>query len=149
MARPTKWNASLQQRIVTYILAGSYIETAAKAADVHKDTLYDWLQRGARGEEPYAGFSDAVEKALAEAEIRDLARIDKAADAHWQAAAWKLERRNPKMWGRREYTELTGADGGPITHADLTDRTDADLVAEAEAIARRAAAVGSGGAPGA
>ena len=135
MARPKgttklELNPELQNRIITYIKAGSYIETAEAAAGICKDTLYDWLRRGANGEEPFGGFSDAVQRALAEAEIRDLARIDKAAEMQWQAAAWKLERRNPRMWGRREYQELTGADGGPIETRELQSKTTEELIAE-------------------
>ena len=118
----------LATRIVTYIRAGSYVETAAAASGVTKSTLHRWLKRGSEGEEPFASFSDAVETALAEAELRDLARIDKAADESWQAAAWKLERRNPRQWGRREYSEVTGADGGPIRYEQLTEsELDAEI----------------------
>lgn len=119
MARPKgttrlELDSELSARIITYIKAGSYVETAAAAAGVDRSTLHRWLKRGAEGAEPFANFADAVEAALAEAELRDLARIDRAAETQWQAAAWKLERRNPKSWGRREYAELTGGDGGPI-----------------------------------
>ena len=119
----------LQTRILTYIRAGACLETAAAAAGINRTTLHRWLKRGAEGEQPFADFSDAVEKTLAEAEIRDLARIDKAAETQWAAAAWKLERRNPRMWGRREYNELTGADGGPIRFEQLSE---SDLDAEIE-----------------
>lgn len=132
----------IQTRIATYILAGSYIETAAKAAGIHKDTLYDWLKRGATGEEPFASFSDAVERALGEAEIRDLAVVSKAAQAGvWQAAAWKLERRNPKAWGRRIAAEVSGPDRGPIEldAADAREQLMAKLQATHERIVADAA----------
>ena len=39
---------------------------------------------------------------VAKADLRDLTVINKAANAgHWQAAAWYLERSDPKHWGRR------------------------------------------------
>ena len=105
----------LQTRIVTYIQAGAYVETSAAAAGICKDTFYDWLKRGAAGEEPFKCFSDAVEKAAAEAEVRDLAVIDKAArGGTWQAAAWKLERRNPKAWGRRIVRETRDDEHDPL-----------------------------------
>jgi transposase len=106
----------LASRIITFIKAGSYLETAAAAAGVNSSTLHRWLKRGAQGEEPFAGFRSSVEAALAEAELRDLARIDRAAETQWQAAAWKLERRNPKKWGHR--VDLTGTVDGAITHAN-------------------------------
>lgn len=48
-----------------------------------------------------AAFSDAVEKAQAEGEMMALARISRAGTEHWQADAWRLERKFPKRWGRR------------------------------------------------
>ncbi len=71
-------------------------------AGVSKVTLYGWLKLGAREEEgPHVEFLNAVEKAQAEAEMRDLDRVDAAAEAGaWQAAAWRLERRSPQRWGR-------------------------------------------------
>lgn len=129
VGRPTKLNQGVQQKIVTAIRAGNYIETAAAYAGINKTTLYDWLKRGAREQErfrknpkarvrkreaPYVEFSNAVEKALAEAEIRDVAIIGKAAEEQWQAAAWRLERKFPKRWGRQVALEHSGKGGGGI-----------------------------------
>lgn len=116
MGRPTKLNYGVQEKIVQAIKAGNYIETAAAYAGISKSTLYEWLKRGERenqrvaknpryrikkSEKPYVEFSNAIEKALAEAEIRDVAIIGKAAEEQWQAAAWRLERKFPDKWGRR------------------------------------------------
>lgn len=111
----------LASRIITYIKAGSYLETAAAAAGVNRSTLHRWLKRGAEGEESFAGFRSSVEGALAEAELRDLARIDRAAETDWKAAAWKLERRNPKRWGRR--IDLTGSVDTAITLSNAPGET--------------------------
>ena len=116
MARPTKLNKDIQNKIVTAIKMGNYIETAAAVAGINKTTLYDWLKRGERekqrvendsrkkirkSEAIYVEFSNAVEKALAEAEARDVMLISKAANTQWQAAAWRLERKFPDRWGRK------------------------------------------------
>lgn len=116
MGRPTKLNYEVQEKIIQAIKAGNYMETAAAYAGINKSTLYDWLKRGERekqrmgknpryrirkSEKPYVEFSDAVEKALAEAEMRDVLLIGKAAEEQWQAAAWRLERKFPDRWGRR------------------------------------------------
>jgi len=120
MGRPTKLTPELQKQIVAYITAGSYIETAAAAAGIDKTTLHDWLRRGKAGDKPFDEFSHAVERAMGQADMRDLAVIDRASqDGVWQAAAWKLERKHPDKWGRTR-VEVTGVDGGPITHADAT-----------------------------
>ena len=114
--RPTKLDYKVQEKIIQAIKAGNYMETAAAYAGISKSTLYDWLKRGERekqrvaknpryrirkSEKIYVDFSDAVEKALAEAEVRDVLLISKAAEEQWQAAAWRLERKFPDRWGRR------------------------------------------------
>jgi transposase-like protein len=117
LGRPTKLTPEVQESLVQMVRAGNYAETAAAYAGVDKTTLYDWLKRGradrlADTESPHADFSHAVEKALAHAEITDVLHIGAAAadKAHWPAAAWRLERRDPKKWGRRDKLALTGGD---------------------------------------
>lgn len=101
MARPTKLTPELQEKIVKAVKAGNYIETAAAFAGISKQTLYDWMKRGndaTRG--AYREFLDAMEKALAEAEMFDVYQITRAAQAgNWQAAAWRLERKFPTKYG--------------------------------------------------
>lgn len=114
--RPTKFNAEIADDIVKFLAGGGYIETAAAACGIHKDTLYAWLKQGARAESgPKRRFSDAVQKALAEAEIRASAQIQLHGKKEWQAYAWYLERRYPDRWGRRRL-EVTGPDGGAVQH---------------------------------
>lgn len=101
--RPEKLTPELQQKIVDAIRMGAYIETASAYAGINKSTLYDWMKRGARAKSgKYKEFSNAIEKALAESEMRDLAVIAKASQENWQAAAWRLERKFPDRWGRRK-----------------------------------------------
>lgn len=118
MARPTKLTPKLQEQIVSYLRAGAYVETAAAAAGIAKDTLYAWLRRGAAGEEPFARFAAAVEEAQAKSELRDLAIIGKAAETEWTAAAWRLERKYPDRYGRRARIEHSGHDRVTIAVTD-------------------------------
>jgi len=124
--RPTKLNEDIQNRIVAAIQRGAYIETAAKMTGITKATFYDWLKKGAHvrdileknedmiiteEQNQLMEFSYAIQKATAESEIRDLAAIDTAAqNGQWQAAAWKLERKHHKRWGRK--VAITDHDGG-------------------------------------
>ena len=103
--RPTKLTPEVQAKICEAIRAGNYIETAAAFAGIRKSTLYDWLRRGQRASHGlYRSFSEAVEKAQADTEARDVALIAKAAaEGNWKAAAWRLERKFPERWGRREH----------------------------------------------
>jgi transposase len=137
MSRPTKLNAETHTTIINAITAGAYIETAAAHAGIHKDTLYDWLKKGRQhsqqetnGEkltekqQALARFSDAIEKALGDAELRDIAIISKAAaEGAWQASAWRLERKFPDRWGKRSHVELTGRNGGHIQVGPAVDLT--------------------------
>lgn len=137
MARPTKLNFDTHNKIITAIRAGNYIETAAAYAGVNKSTLYEWLKRGERekqrvaenpryrirkSEKPYVEFSNAVEKALAEAEIRDVAIIAKAAEEQWQAAAWRLERKFPDRWGRKGKVDLSADKDGFKVVVEYVDK---------------------------
>lgn len=118
--RPSKLTPEMATRLVSALEAGAYIETAAAIAGISKVTLYQWLKTGAKDSEDgkggtlAAGFLNAVEKAMAESEVRDLMVIQQAAEKGvWQAAAWRLERKYPDKWGRRR-VELTGKEGGAI-----------------------------------
>jgi transposase len=119
LGRPAKLTPELQNKICDAIRAGNYLETAAAFAGIGKSTFYDWLRRGQRVSKGiYHDFSAAVEKALADAEARDVALIAKAAaDGHWQAAAWRLERRFSERWGRRETVHATVK--GKLAHTQL------------------------------
>jgi len=123
--RPTKLTPELQRTIVVAITGGNYIETAAAMAGVNKETLYAWLRRGAKEPGIYREFSDAVEKALAQAETRDVLLIGRAAETQWQAAAWRLERKFPQRWGRRDHLKLSVSD----------EDIDAEIEAELEKLA--------------
>ena len=135
----------VQERIVSAIRAGNYLETAAAYAGVTTQTLHSWRVRATKERESIASgnkareneskfldFLDAVERARAEAEVRTVALIQQAAPNSWQAAAWYLERSHPKRWARREKVEMSGPEGGPITLQGLAElmgvskRDDAD-----------------------
>jgi transposase len=102
--RPIKLTPEIQDRIVQAVKAGNYIETASAYAGIAKSTLYEWLKKGTEEEKgPFYEFSNAIKKALAEAEMRDVAIIDEVAkNGNWTASAWRLERKFPERWGRKD-----------------------------------------------
>lgn len=113
MGRPTKRTPETEQRIIDAVRAGNYIEVAATYAGISKQTLYAWR-------ESFPDFSDALEKALAEAEVRSLTAIQQAGRTHWQAHAWYLERRYPKRYGRRiEVSQAPPIDASLYTPEEL------------------------------
>lgn len=119
-------NDELIETIAQAIRVGSYVETAVALAGVSKDSFYRWLRQAENDDanEMTVKLSDAVKKALAESEKRDLDVIDRAAQqGEWTAAAWRLERKFPNKWGRQSKVQLehTGMDGGPIEVQSMTE----------------------------
>lgn len=91
----SKLTPELQDRIVRFVRAGNFIETAASAAGINRGTIRVWMDRGARaaeradaGEEitledsDYIAFRNAVETAMGEAEAHDVASIRRAGTDH-------------------------------------------------------------------
>lgn len=94
MARPTKLTPDVQQRICDAVGIGATYEHAAAYGGVAYETFNGWRKR-------YVQFSEALKAAEGRAVVGWLAKIEKAAsDGTWQAAAWKLERRYPTIYGR-------------------------------------------------
>jgi hypothetical protein len=106
--------------MVEAIRAGNYAPTAAEYAGIGTSTHYDWCKKGEAGVTPYVEYLEAIKKATADAEVRNVALIQQAATTTWTAAAWYLERKHFDKWGRRErtFTEITGANGGPLEVVD-------------------------------
>lgn len=104
--RKTKLTAEVAETICSALKEGAYVETAAQAAGIHVDSLYYWLDRGLKGEEPYAAFSEAVMRARAEAEL-DLMRTVRDGDEKGvsfgpaRASAFLLERTRPNKFAQR------------------------------------------------
>jgi hypothetical protein len=123
MPRATKLTPEVHRRIVDYLKAGAYLETAAAGAGVSKTTLYDWLRRGARATTgPHHDFAEAVQHATAEDELRGVLQVERIAggavrpiacpkcgtavpvpaaptNVQLQALLWKLERKYSDRYG--------------------------------------------------
>jgi hypothetical protein len=89
---------------------------AAASAGIDRTTLLDWLKRGARHETAaLSKFATDYAEAEGDAEVKAVDLITAAAKrGQWQAAAWRLERKHPERWGRRERIEHSGPGGGPV-----------------------------------
>lgn len=136
MARPTKLTPELQKQICDLLEAGNFVETVCDFVGIHKDTFYEWVNRGERGwkadmDGGYVGFSDAVKKAISTVEMDTLTDLRRG-PLNWQAKAWWLERRHPDKWGNRQKVVHSGPNDGPIETKDVTNLTDeqlADIIA--------------------
>lgn len=136
--RPPLLNAETQEKIVSAVRAGSYLDDAAILAGISRDTLFLWLRHGRDAqtrrdtaekltdrETLYLNFFHAVESARAEAQLRNVAIIQRAAnEGTWQAAAWFLERTNPRKWGRHETVEIGVADDRPTEVSEIASLLD-------------------------
>jgi hypothetical protein len=144
--RPTLLTEELRDKICNFVRIGSYIETAVAACGVSKDTFYTWLKDAnhlhtlnrkalEKGEafdptdEEIAlmDFADALEKAVAESELQDVATIRRASEDNWQAAAWRLERKFPQKWGRRYIVEDQAPKPTPIEQPNGNGQKTLDL----------------------
>lgn len=93
----------LIEKLSDAIRRGAYVEIACSLVGISKDSFYRWLKeaRGISPSEQLLKLSDAVSKAMAEAEMKDLEVFSfAAASGNWKAAAWRLEKRNPRRWGK-------------------------------------------------
>ena len=140
--RPPKISEEITEKIMVYIRSGAYVETACVACGVVKQTFYNWLKIAnaarvkieagesvTRKERECVKFLDALEKAMAEAEMIDVMTIRKASAENWQAAAWRLERKFPDKWGRRDTVrnELSGPNGAPIETVNANTNVNSSL----------------------
>lgn len=102
MARPTLLSKEVQDSICETIRAAGTVEDAAVRVGVHESTVREWMARGKMEESgPYREFHDAVRKARIDRRLGLEALIRKQAPDHWQAAAWLLERTEPKRYAQR------------------------------------------------
>ena len=86
MAR-AKLDATIMQKICDLLRAGNFLDVSARAAGVHPTTLPRWLRKGREQKKgKHHRFAEAVEKAIAEADARDVALIAKHATVDWRAA---------------------------------------------------------------
>jgi transposase len=126
--RVTDINSEKVKVFINSLKSGAYIQTACTFAGIGESTVHRWLERGRKenariesgeealvDEQPYLELWESIEKARAEATLRNVTLIQTAAqNGTWQAAAWFLERTNPSLYGRRNYNEITGKDGGAL-----------------------------------
>ena len=139
MAKEVKFKMDPQQQtaVLANIKTGCPIEHACKAAGFSNSTFFNYKKRAkailethpeviingdmgklTEDERGYVEFLQGVKKAEGEAVLRNIAVVSAAAQKHWVAAAWWLERRYPDQFGRRERIDNRYPDGIPV-HPDF------------------------------
>lgn len=144
--RPTKLTPEMQAEICELLEDGCGRDDASESVGIHRATFYEWMAKGEDGDSIYADFADAIKRAESKCAARNVKIVRKAAEeeGNWQAAAWWLERKRKKEFGRNESIEHTGAAGGAIKIESKNDGpipiTEQDRMAEIIALADAARA---------
>lgn len=119
LGKPTKCTADVTAAICQSLAAGVDVETAARREGIGRRTIYEWRERAEKGEEPFAGFFDACEVALAECEVEVTRGILGAARRDWKAGAWWLKWRALRGVNRVEHSAPGGKPLGVLSQATV------------------------------
>jgi hypothetical protein len=133
MPNTRKFTPEVADTIITHVRAGNYFQTAARAAGVHRDTLYRWISWGEEGEPEFVEFHERLREAEALAEIDAVSKVREAKQG-WQAHMTFLERRHSERWSRAER-----AGRGPRERSETADEIFARLDDQQAAQASREA----------
>lgn len=135
MGRPTSLTPEVEARILRALRAGATHAIAAKIGGVTPQCLNAWLRRGEDGEEPFASFLSAAERAEGDAGLDAFESLQTAGKADWRAALSFLGRR----FGFVERQEVNvKADVTASPKHDLT-KLDEDEIEAYEALVRKMA----------
>ena len=103
---PERLTPAIQERLCAELRLSVAPNHAANIVGVSPRTFYYWLEKGAEGMPPYAGFARAAHRAIAEAVCTLTARALAGGPGAAQALGI-LERRFPREYGRRIATSKT------------------------------------------
>ena len=112
--RRTKRTPALVQALCDVLRLGGTRTAACQRVQLDRQTFYLWMER-------FPAFSGAIEQAEADAELRYLAPIARAAnEGDWRAGVAWLERRRPLDWAPRPAVEAqVTLDVGALMRAHL------------------------------
>ncbi|HEY2840209.1 MAG TPA: hypothetical protein VGJ26_13725 [Pirellulales bacterium] len=98
--RPRALNEIKQREVCALVSAGCGIESAARYIGCASSTIRREAERNPQ-------FGEALRAAHLNAELNPLHALRRAAQNHWRAAAWLLERFNPERFARQDVHRLT------------------------------------------
>ena len=103
----TKKSPERMQAVIDNIRDGQPITRAARLVGLNPATVHRWREEDEE-------FKEAVEDAL-EFQIAVLtAKVDRASDTDWKAAAWRLERLRPDEFGAKKELQVTATQSNGI-----------------------------------
>lgn len=120
--------------IATAVENGMNYTAAARAAGVNPRTYYYWKESAEGGEEPFASLWPQIENARSRGLAKCAKRVMDAGTQDWRAAAWMLERRDPKNFGKREHqtVEHSGQVNTEVSIAEMSTKERLARIAELE-----------------
>jgi len=99
--QPTKFTEEVKEKIIHAVSKGAPNVLACDYAGINISTMRNWRLLAKEGNEDYVQFFIRLKEARGNSTVHWLEKIDEAsAKGQWQAAAWKLERRHYKHFGR-------------------------------------------------
>jgi hypothetical protein len=130
--RPSSLTPEVHEHLIKVLRSGCTHDAAAEAIGMSTRALRKWLQKGDDAEVRrdagekltaqdgrYLAFAEDARKARAEAEVRAVTTIQRAAaNGTWQAAAWYLERAFPERWSSKPANKM----GRPVGAVSAPDR---------------------------
>ena len=121
----TKKSPERMQAVIDNIRDGQPITRAARLAGLNPATVHRWREEDEE-------FKEAVEDAL-EFQIAVLtAKVDRASDTDWKAAAWRLERLRPDEFGSKKEVNVTATQSNGLAEViKMIEKTN-DSVKPAE-----------------
>jgi len=102
----------VKEKILSALAKGATYHLACGYAGIAYQTFREWIKKGEplgnlfeeqieqHPDRVYYEFYCDVKRVESYAALKWLEKIDEASQFHWQAAAWKLERRHPQDYGR-------------------------------------------------
>lgn len=127
--------------IGTHLASGNYAKDIIDHLNISEPIFYKWKKEGKELENNIAEdkikendlteyqtlelkFFKCLKKNSSTAILRNVNIIQKAAITQWQAAAWFLERRNYRDWGRKDKQEVQLSGESKIEHIIKFDNED-------------------------
>lgn len=123
----------LGNKIIKFLRMGYPYTTICRAVGIDSSTFKRWMALGLSNASPeYTKYFRRICKAEAAAEMNDLDKLSKHQKFDWRASAWKLERRWPEHWARRDAMKAELKINGQInvTHKhELSQKVAQDPIA--------------------
>jgi hypothetical protein len=121
--RPTDFRPNFGEEILSLMAEGLSLAAAAAELGIHRQRVYDWLDK-------HPEFADTIALAKGKRQLFLERKLIKAENSQSVTSAiFALKNAAGEDWREKQSVEHTGADGGPIMTADVSDKDRAAALA--------------------